>query len=60
MSYVTGTLIGAVLGFTGAGGSVLAIPMLIQIFHLSPHNAMGMSLGIVSASAIFDHRKITY
>ena len=53
ISYVVGALIGAILGLTGAGGSVLAVPMLIQIFHLSPHDAMGISLGVVSASAIF-------
>ena len=58
ISYVVGALIGAVLGLTGAGGSVLAVPMLIQIFQLSPHDAMGMSLGVVSAIQGLDAKEL--
>lgn len=53
MEALVGVVIGAILGLTGAGGSVFAVPILIYIIELSPQDAMGMSLGIVGISAIF-------
>ncbi|MDX8385211.1 MAG: sulfite exporter TauE/SafE family protein [Gallionella sp.] len=53
MDYLVGIIIGAVLGLTGAGGSVFAVPLLIYLVHLSPQSAIGVSLGAVCISAIF-------
>ena len=61
-----GLLIGAVLGLTGAGGSVLAVPLLILLLDLDPVSATGLALGVVAASAIFGsiarirHREILW
>lgn len=48
---VTGVLIGLVLGLTGAGGSVLALPLLVGLLHLPPAQAAGLSLGAVALAA---------
>ena len=53
MEYLVGLLIGSVLGLTGAGGSVFAVPLLIYLLQLTPQNAIGISLGAVCASALF-------
>lgn len=39
---------GAVLGMTGAGGSVLAIPLMIIVLGYEPAVAMGLSLGLIA------------
>ena len=51
MEIIVGLAIGLVLGLTGAGGSVFAVPLLIYSLHLSPSNAIGVSLGAVTISA---------
>src|SRR4026209_1211203 len=44
--------IGAALGAIGSGGSILALPLLVYVLHVSPSDAVPMSLIIVgSASA---------
>ena len=48
---VIGILIGAVLGLTGAGGSVLAVPLLLICLKLDPASATGLALGVVAASS---------
>lgn len=61
-----GILIGAVLGLTGAGGSVLAVPLLMLLLDLDPVSATGLALGVVAASALFGsiqrirHREILW
>lgn len=61
-----GVLIGAVLGLTGAGGSVLAVPLLVLLLHLEPASATGLALGVVAASSIYGslqrirHREILW
>lgn len=51
MSIVIGLIIGAVLGLTGAGGSIFAVPLLILLLGLAPADAMGIALAAVSVSA---------
>ncbi|WP_370979084.1 sulfite exporter TauE/SafE family protein [Agaribacterium sp. ZY112] len=51
MVIVIGLLIGALLGLTGAGGSIFAVPLLILLLGLSASDAMGLALGAVAASA---------
>jgi uncharacterized membrane protein YfcA len=49
---IIGALIGLVLGLTGAGGSLLAVPLLIYGLHLPPTQASGLALGAVAIAAI--------
>jgi len=52
LGVAAGTLVGLVLGLTGGGGSVLAVPMLIYVVGVSsPHVAIGTSAVAVAASA---------
>jgi uncharacterized membrane protein YfcA len=53
MVLLVGIIIGLVLGLTGAGGSVFAVPLLIWIVGLQPSQAIGISLGAVAAAALF-------
>src|SRR5690625_7791211 len=48
-----GVLIGLVLGLTGAGGSVFAVPLLILLAGVSMTVAGGLSFGTVAASTIY-------
>ncbi len=48
-----GLWIGVVLGLTGAGGSVMAVPLLLLLLHLDPASATGLALGVVAASSIY-------
>lgn len=52
MSVVIGLLIGAVLGLTGAGGSIFAVPLLILLLDLPINDAVGIALGAVAVSAL--------
>ncbi|MCX4189080.1 sulfite exporter TauE/SafE family protein [Methylophaga sp. OBS3] len=53
MLLLIGIVIGLVLGLTGAGGSVFAVPLLLIVAGLDMHQAIGLSLLAVAASAIF-------
>ena len=53
MTWAVGMIIGLVLGLTGAGGSVFAVPLLIWVVGLAPSQAIGISLGAVAAGALF-------
>ncbi|MFL0799010.1 MAG: sulfite exporter TauE/SafE family protein [Agarilytica sp.] len=53
MTLLVGVVIGVVLGLTGAGGSVFAVPLLINFLGLSMQQAAGLSLGAVAISALF-------
>jgi hypothetical protein len=46
-------VIGLVLGLTGAGGSIFALPLLILLINVSPHDAIIISLCAVAASSLF-------
>lgn len=48
-----GIVIGLVLGLTGAGGSVFAVPLLILLAEFPINAAVGIALGAVAASALF-------
>ena len=50
---LVGCAIGLVLGLTGAGGSVLAVPLLIFVLGVSPDTAVSFSLAAVFGSALF-------
>ena len=46
-----GAFIGGVLGFIGAGGAMLTVPILIYLFHFTPHHATTASLAVVFLAA---------
>lgn len=47
-----GTLIGALLGLVGGGGSILTVPILVYILGQGVHEATATSLAIVGATAL--------
>ena len=47
-----GTLIGAVLGFVGAGGAMLSVPILMYFFGFDPKSATTAALAIVFLAAL--------
>ena len=48
---LAGSFIGAVLGYIGAGGAMLTVPILIYIFDFTPHQATTASLAVVGLAA---------
>lgn len=48
---LAGAFIGAVLGFIGAGGAMLSVPILIYLFQFTPQHASTAALAIVFAAA---------
>ncbi len=46
-----GSVLGLLLGLTGAGGSLVALPLLLSL-HLPLHDAIGVSLGAVALTAL--------
>ena len=49
---IAGTFIGSVLGFVGAGGAMLAVPILIYGFGFEPSIATTAALAVVGAAAL--------
>ena len=52
VGYVASILIGVSLGLIGSGGSILTVPLLVYLFHVSPLLATTYSLAIVGLSSI--------
>ena len=52
MIVLVGMVIGLVLGLTGAGGSIFAMPLLTLLLGLSVHDAVGLALGAVAVSSL--------
>jgi uncharacterized membrane protein YfcA len=46
------TLVGVSLGLLGAGGSMLAVPILVYVARLEVRSAIGLSLAVVGGSAL--------
>lgn len=44
-------MIGLSLGLTGAGGSIITLPVLVYLAHVPPAEAVGLSLLVVGAAA---------
>ena len=49
---VAGSAIGAVLGFVGAGGAMLSVPILVYLFGYQPHQASVAALAVVIVAAL--------
>lgn len=45
-------VVGVVLGLLGGGGSILALPIFLYVFHVPPKPAIAMSLVVVGMSAL--------
>ena len=52
LAILCGVAIGSILGFIGAGGSMVAVPMLIYLFDMTPVQATTASLIIVFSGAL--------
>jgi len=52
IGYLVSILIGVSLGLIGSGGSILTVPLLVYLFHVSPILATTYSLAIVGLSSI--------
>ncbi|MDO8346190.1 MAG: sulfite exporter TauE/SafE family protein [Cellvibrio sp.] len=55
-----GLLIGLILGLTGAGGSVFAVPLLLLLGGMSMAGATGISLGAVAVTTIYASLRNTF
>ena len=53
VALLIGALVGLILGLTGAGGSIVAVPLLTLALSLSLHESTGLALLAVFASAAF-------
>jgi uncharacterized membrane protein YfcA len=49
---IAGSFIGAVLGFIGAGGAMLTVPILLYIFDFTPQTSTTAALAVVLTAAI--------
>lgn len=49
---LAGGFIGAVLGFVGAGGAMLSVPILMYLFDFTPHHATTAALEVVFFAAL--------
>jgi uncharacterized protein len=52
LALLAGITIGLVLGFVGAGGAMLAVPIMIYIFSFSPIQATTAALAVVGLAAL--------
>lgn len=53
LALLSGGLVGLLLGATGGGGSLVAIPLLVYVVGIPVQNASAMSLIVVGYSALF-------
>jgi uncharacterized membrane protein YfcA len=51
LGLVLGFAVGIVLGLLGGGGSILALPIFVYVFHKPPTPAVAMSLAVVAMGA---------
>ena len=53
LALLSGGLVGLLLGATGGGGSLVAIPLLVYVVGIPVQKASAMSLIVVGYSALF-------
>ncbi len=53
LGYILTLIIGIMLWLTWGGWSILAVPLFVYIFHISPEHATSYSLGIVWITSLF-------
>jgi hypothetical protein len=52
LAFIGAALIGLSLGLTGAGGSIITLPVLVYLAGVEPREAVGLSLFIVGTAAL--------
>jgi uncharacterized membrane protein YfcA len=52
LAILSGLFIGSVLGFVGAGGALVSVPILLYLFHFTPTQATTAALAIVFLAAL--------
>ena len=52
LAILSGAFIGSVLGFVGAGGALVSVPILLYVFHFTPTQATTAALAIVLLAAL--------
>ena len=52
LAVAVGLVVGAVVGLVGAGGAIIAVPALVYLVGLPPHQAVPTSLIVVGLSAL--------
>ena len=52
LAVLSGVFIGSVLGFVGAGGALVSVPILLYLFHFTPNQATTAALAIVLLAAL--------
>jgi uncharacterized membrane protein YfcA len=52
VALISGAFIGSVLGFVGAGGAMVSVPIFVYLFNFSPASATTASLAVVGAAAV--------
>lgn len=52
LAVLVGIVVGAVVGLVGAGGAIIAVPALVYLVGLAPHEAVPTSLIVVGLSAL--------
>lgn len=52
VGYVLAVFVGITLGLIGSGGSILSVPILVYVMHVSPTLATAYSLFIVGTTAL--------
>ena len=61
IGYLASIIIGLSLGLIGGGGSILAVPILVYLFHVHPEQATSYSLFIVGMTSMigsYSHYKL--
>ena len=52
LAVMSGIFIGSVLGFVGAGGALVSVPILLYVFHFTPSQATTAAVAIVFLAAL--------
>jgi uncharacterized membrane protein YfcA len=52
LAILSGVFIGSILGFVGAGGAMVSVPILLYVFHFTPTQATTAALAIVFITAL--------
>lgn len=53
LAFVLSSAIGLSLGLLGGGGSILAVPVLVYVARIPPHEAVPMSLAVVGSTSLW-------
>ena len=53
LALIFGSFVGSVLGFVGAGGAMITVPILLYVFHFNAQQATTAALAVVFIAAFF-------